>query len=48
MRLEGRIHWLHLPDKPEIEVDDFGDGSCGVSKVAVQPMGVAKRVPILL
>jgi len=44
----GSIHWLYLPDEPQIEGDEHGHGTCVTSKVTSPTFGVAKSANIVV
>jgi len=46
--MRGSIHWLYLPDEPQIAGDDIGHGTCVASKVASPTFGVAKSANIAI
>jgi hypothetical protein len=46
--MQGSIRWLYLPNEPHIPGDEFGHGTCVVSKVAGTTFGVAKNANIVV
>ena len=46
--MPGRLRWLYLPGKPEVEGDDNGHGTCVASKVASPTFGVAKSANLVV
>jgi len=46
--MRGSIRWLYLPNKPNIQGDDNGHGTCVASKVASRNFGVAKSANIVV